>query len=149
MSNTMPEVTTGGTGTAAAGCGICGAVPARNVILQGFVGLIVFLSVKSYKGMACRQCGIAMGRDLNARSMALGWWSIMAPVAVPLGLLANVLRMRGLSRLAEPHGAVAGMSAPLAIGRPAWQRPGPMIVTAIMGPLWALVVVLIVSAFVG
>jgi hypothetical protein len=143
MSQDVPHTAAGTINSTAPRCGICGAVPAKKVILQGFIGLALLVHVKSYKGWICRQCGIAMGRDLNARSMTFGWWSIMSPIAVPMGMFANAMRMRALSRLAEPQGAVPGMSAPLAIGRPAWKRPGALIVTAFMAPLSALLIVLV------
>jgi hypothetical protein len=127
-------------------CGVCNAAPAMRVVLQGFIGLVLFLHVKSYKGLICRRCGIAMGRDLNARSMLYGWWSIMGPIAVPIAVLANTIRMRALRRLDEPHGAAVGASIPLTIGRPAWQRLGPLIVTAFMAPLSALLLVLVGAA---
>src|SRR5262245_17699090 len=123
------------------GCGICGARPARSVILQGFLGLILLVSVRSYKGPLCRTCGIAMGRDLNNRSLTVGWWSIMSPIAVPMGVVANVLRMRSLSRLAPPGPPAVGMAAPLTVGPPVWRRPAAVIISLFMAPLSAALLV--------
>jgi hypothetical protein len=122
-------------------CGMCGAVPAKKVAFQGFAGLIFALSIRWYRGYACKTCGTAVSRDLDARTMAFGWWVVYGPLVVVIGLLANALRRRGLAKLAEPWGA---QHQPMALGLPAYQRPGPLVVTIIMSGLWLLLLSLIV-----
>jgi hypothetical protein len=133
----QPATTFASSTTNTPGCGNCGSVPAKHTQLQSFTGLVIIFAVSSYRGMLCRNCAVAMGREMNARTLRVGWWTIFGFMIVGMGLLANGLRLLGFRRLPWPTTSSAHPNSPLTIGAPLRQRPSVWVLGLLGGLAWA------------
>lgn len=124
------------------GCHHCGREPTTHVSLRQQTGMVITRRVERVEGEFCRDCGLAQQRDLQNRTLALGWFGIVS-FFTNLGHIAhNLAAGRRLAALAPPHGpAAAGRQAPLDPGRPTFLRLG-----AAVGGLVGVVVVGLVVA---
>jgi len=124
-------------------CEYCGSAPAIKVAPQSLLGLVLFYRITTYKAHYCRDCGRAMIRELNAKTLVGGWWSIGGPILVAIGLLFNgirLLRLRGLAAPVPQPGVVGRSPAPMVVGPPLWRRPLPAIMTVVMLVVWGIVI---------
>lgn len=110
-------------------CTECGANPAAYVVLQSIVSVAIFHSAKAYRGWLCRDCALAMYRQLSARTLAGCWWGV-GILGGPVMLLANRLRMRPALRLGPPRptpGVTANLSRPMDPGPRLLARPAGIV----------------------
>jgi hypothetical protein len=111
-------------------CDVCGASPARRTLLRSYVGLILPVFERKHEATLCKWCGTAAQRDLSARSMTRGWWSLPSLVWVPVGLFLNYLEQRKFDRLEDPRGAT-GPALP--VGHRPVGRPLALLTTLVVG----------------
>ncbi|GAA3974955.1 hypothetical protein GCM10022232_02870 [Streptomyces plumbiresistens] len=55
-------------------CEVCGAAPAAAVTVRGHQGMVVIMRFLRREGAFCRTCGTAVFRQMQADTMAQGWW---------------------------------------------------------------------------
>jgi hypothetical protein len=123
-------------------CAQCGANPAAYVVLQSIVSVAIFHSSQAHRGWLCRDCALAMYRQLSARTLLGGWWGV-GVLGGPVVLLANRLRMRPALRL-DPPRPTPGVTAPLS--RP--MDPGPRLLArpaGIVGLIVGIVLTLLLA----
>ncbi|GAA5115020.1 J domain-containing protein [Haloechinothrix salitolerans] len=114
-------------------CEICGYTPAVWIDIRALTGLIILHSSDRYAATLCKNCGTAIWRDVQARTLTLGWWGIPA-LFVNLAVLVN---NRGygasLRELAPPTARVADspapMSEPMSVTKPVTARVLPWLAT--------------------
>ncbi|MFB7466663.1 hypothetical protein ACFCZ1_24755 [Streptomyces sp. NPDC056224] len=102
------------------GCRVCGALPVAETTVHGHQGMIVLMRFLSRKGPFCRDCGLAVVRDMSAKTLWQGWWGPLSVFITPVTLLTNLGPWGRLRRLGPP---VGGAMPPLDPGRPLWRRP--------------------------
>lgn len=115
------------------GCEICGHLPAVWIDIRALTALVILHSTDRYAATLCKHCGTAIWRDVQARTLTLGWWGVPA-LFVNLAVLVN---NRGygvaLRELAPPTTRVTGspapMSAPMALTKPVAARVLPWVAT--------------------
>ncbi|MFG2827966.1 hypothetical protein ACGFWI_10955 [Streptomyces sp. NPDC048434] len=96
----------------------------------------------SRRGMFCRSCGLAVYREMSAKTLWQGWWSPLSVAITPLTLLMNLGPRGRFRKLAPP---VGGFRPSLDPGKSLLRRPAAMLFLVPM----ALVVVAIPVLFVG
>ncbi|OKK17604.1 hypothetical protein AMK16_22715 [Streptomyces sp. CB00455] len=128
------------------GCRLCGALPVADTTVHGHQGMVVLMRFLSRKGPFCRDCGLAVLRDMTARTLWQGWWGPLSLFVTPVTLLTNLGPWSRLRRLGPPVGGAVPALDP---GRPLWRRPAAL---AVLVPLLAVtlaVPVLILVAVLG
>ncbi|MEU8924090.1 hypothetical protein AB0D10_24615 [Kitasatospora sp. NPDC048545] len=99
-------------------CRFCGGYPAVNATVRGHQGLIVAYRMLRMSGPFCRTCGTATVRDMSARTLVQGWWSLISWLLTPITLLLNLGPHNRISRLQPPvpgsHGPQLDPGVPLA-----------------------------------
>ncbi|HEX5596292.1 MAG TPA: hypothetical protein VFX61_09790 [Micromonosporaceae bacterium] len=85
-------------------------------------------------------CGIAVCRDLSAKTLWQGWWGPLSLLITPVLLVVNLVTRIRLGRLAAPAPGAPG--TPAAPGKPLFKRAavlglaGPVLIAAAIG--WSL-----------
>jgi hypothetical protein len=83
-------------------CRVCYRAPAANVSFHGHEGLLVLMRFSRKDGPFCKQCGLAVYRDLSAHTLLRGWWG-MASLFITAGVLVmNTVRRARVAMLPEP-----------------------------------------------
>jgi hypothetical protein len=113
-------------------CRICGATPALAATLRQQQGMLVALKFRRLPGPFCRDCGIALFRQLTNRTLLLGWWGIPALFVNFATIVGNLLVRRRLRRLPAPQLDLAGGRMPLDPGLPLLARAGAWVGAAVV-----------------
>ncbi|WP_188298664.1 hypothetical protein [Streptomyces sp. CBMA156] len=102
-------------------CRFCGGYPAVNATVRGHQGLIIAFRMLRMTGPFCRTCGTATVRDMSARTLVQGWWSLVSWLLTPITLLLNLGPHNRFKQLPHP---VPGSHGPqLDPGVPLTSRP--------------------------
>ena len=101
--------------------------------------MIVVMRNLRRQGVFCRNCGLAVFRQMQANTMAAGWWGPLSVIITVITLLMNLGARSAM--LSLPEATTPGWRPPLDPGKPVTKRPAGMFG---MIPL-ALFVLLIVS----
>lgn len=118
-------------------CQFCGGMPALKATVRGHQGFLVIMRFLKLKGQFCHDCGIALHREMTARTLWQGWWGIASFIITPVTLAINAVTRVRLSKLPRPTG---GLSAPQPMGKPVIRRAAA---------LGALIPVLAFAALIG
>lgn len=125
-------------------CELCGAYPSRLLRLRGTRGLILARREIKIESQMCRPCGRSMFREVQADTLARGWWGIGSALLTIPYLLLNLLSMLSHRRTPAPLGRATNVITPfppdLPAAPPVLRRPGPVIATL-------FVMTLLVAAF--
>ncbi|WP_432968738.1 hypothetical protein [Dactylosporangium sp. CA-233914] len=108
-------------------CRFCSSVPAVQAGYQAIQNIALWFRVTTVQGPFCRDCGTAVFRHLQQRTLTLGWYGILAPFAA-IVLLLNLIRMDKVTGLAAP-GPAPGREQRRStdIGKPLFARPKTII----------------------
>ena len=119
-------------------CRFCGGFPAADATVRGHQGMIVLMRFLKLRGPFCRTCGIASVRDMTAKSLWQGWWSVGSSIINPITMLMNIGPWSKFKNLPEPAPGAPGR--PMDPGKPLFKRP------AVLGLLlpFALIALIIV-----
>ncbi|SOB82941.1 LppU/SCO3897 family protein [Streptomyces sp. 1331.2] len=102
-------------------CRFCGGYPAVQTTVRGHQGLLVAYRMLRMSGPFCRTCGTATVRDMSARTLVQGWWSLVSWLLTPITLLLNLIPHNKFKQLPPP---VPGTHGPqLDPGVPLTRRP--------------------------
>ncbi|GAA2228626.1 MULTISPECIES: LppU/SCO3897 family protein [Kitasatospora] len=102
-------------------CRFCGGFPAVDVTVRGHQGIIVIMRFLRQPGPYCHTCGIAMVRDMSARSLVQGWWSYCSGIINIITLLRNLGAYNKIKAL--PPAAPGPLGPQLNPGVPLTKRP--------------------------
>ncbi len=106
----------------AAACMVCGGTPAISLTLRSVTAMVVVGVTRTFRGVYCRDCGLAMFRKRMNATLLTGWWGILH-FFINLGVIAGNLGARAqLMRLAPPTRNPAERH--LDPGRPVFLRAG-------------------------
>jgi hypothetical protein len=109
---------------------VCGATPAIPVTLRSVVAMVVVGVTSTFRGVYCRDCGLAMFRKRMSATLLTGWWGFLH-FFVNLGVIAGNLGARAqLMRLAAPMRNPGARY--LDPGRPVFLRAGFIISAAVL-----------------
>ena len=121
-------------------CRLCGSTPAAMVTPREHNGLIVMMRFKKNPGPYCRDCGLAVLRQMVNTTFVIGWLGMFSFFVAPVTQLVNLGTWVRLRRLGPPQhhpDSGAPLPAPLDPGKPLARRPGPYVyaglVTAVVG----------------
>jgi predicted Zn-dependent peptidase len=128
-------------------CQVCGRPPAIQVELRRVIGLIILARMVTIRRTVCRQCGIALFRQVSGTSMVLGWWGVVAYPVNLVFLAVNAEQRLRLGRLEAPRGEPT--AAPLPKGPSLWARPEIVVPLLAVGLPLALVAWALLSAAIG
>ena len=128
------QQTTQGTRSPRVGeCDLCGHAPARPMEFQMQNAWVLRRTVYSTRLELCRDCGRAVGRQRQGRTLWSGWWGISAALA-NLGFVGkNSVTLRQAGRLATPRidlVVAAPLAHPLSPGHTVFRRIGIWTVVA-------------------
>ena len=119
-------------------CRFCGSAPAARGRFRAHQGMIVLMRFRHLDGPFCRDCGIAVFREMTEKTLLQGWWGF-ASFFITIGIVAKNAFLR--SRFASLGGprrdpAVQAPNArPFDPGKPLLRR------AAALGLLVPLVVI--------
>jgi hypothetical protein len=116
-------------------CAFCGWAPAAPILLRRTVGLVILWRWHVAMYDACRVCARALYAEHQARSLLLGWWGIVAPVANLVNMFRNRLALathrRNVSRPSSHDERVVSLAdGPLRYRSP-WIRPSSLLATGV------------------
>ncbi|MFD4657969.1 hypothetical protein ACFWP2_20350 [Kitasatospora sp. NPDC058444] len=98
-------------------CRFCGGYPAVDATVRGHQGLIIAYRMLRMTGPFCRTCGTATVRDMSARTLVQGWWSLVSWLLTPITLLLNLGPHNKFKQLPPPvpgsHGPQLNPGVPL------------------------------------
>jgi len=116
-----------------AGCEVCGGEPAGLATFRSVLAFLIVWQVQTRMGFYCRDCGVAIHREMTKFTMVAGWWGFAALGALMV-ILMNASAAARLERLPSPAYRPA---RPLTPGPPISRSP------ALIGPLLLLTLVLV------
>jgi DnaJ domain len=124
------------------GCQVCGRGPAVRVSLNEVRGNVIFARSRQVKGMLCRDCGLATGREMQSTTLNLGWWGLVSAILTPFAVIGNGSELSKLAKLTPPADAPQAGLAALDPGKPVLQRPSGGLLAAlavlfVLGVIWA------------
>jgi transposase-like protein len=111
-------------------CMVCGRGPARVTTLRSVTGIVIAFRMRRIRGTFCRDCGVAMARRTQNRTLLAGWWGLFAGVANLFALGVNGAALDAFRRLPAPTGTPS--SPPLPPGRSLFQRAGVYVAAVAM-----------------
>jgi hypothetical protein len=118
-------------------CRQCGVRPAAAVTIRAHRGFILAMRWQHISGPFCGLCGIALVRNMTARTLWQGWWGVASLiVGTPFSLVSNLLAYRKL-RLLQPAVPAPGKRQ-IPLGKPVLHRPASYV--ALIPLIWAAVV---------
>lgn len=111
------------TGADSPGCQFCGGMPALKATVRGHQGFLVVMRFLKVRGLFCRTCGIAVHREMSAKTLWQGWWGIASLVIAPVTLISNLVVRIRFGRMTPP---ADGPRPPLNPGKPVIRRVGAL-----------------------
>ena len=117
------------------------------MLLRRVTGMLLLYRIGTIRRTLCRECGIALFRQVSATSMVVGWWGVIAYFANLVVLGLNARQRLRLSTLDAPRGEPA--AAPLAMGPSLLARTEIVVPVLVVGLPVALAGWLLLSAAVG
>jgi hypothetical protein len=117
------------------GCTICGSYPAVPATVRGHQGFLVMMKFLKRRGTFCRNCGIAIHREMTTKTLWQGWWGIASFIITPVTVLLNLSPRGKFNKLPAPTG---GVRPPLDPGKPIFGRAGAF---GVLVPLIAVAVI--------
>lgn len=117
-------------------CQMCGSWPAQRMVYRSQAALVFVAQTQTSDVQACRNCGLALGRKVQNRTLLTGWWGIISFFRNWVYVAKNAGELRTTSRMQPPTGGRAGEP-----GRPVFARPGFLLAT--VGVIVAVVLVVV------
>ncbi|WKV70434.1 hypothetical protein AW27_002230 [Streptomyces sp. PCS3-D2] len=103
-------------------CRACGGRTAVDFKVRAHTGILIMMKFEHLDGPFCRDCGLAVVRQMTYRTLILGWWGPLSLVIVnPLTLVWNLvayLKYRGLAPSEPAPGRTHLDTGPPVLRRP-------------------------------
>ena len=109
-------------------CVLCGSAPVVPVELKQGIGLLFWRRVKTFAGTVCRDCGTAMYRTVQNRTLWTGWWGVISFFDNFVLILSNLGAYLSIRRLASPSPTpkshITPLQRPASRGRSLFRKSG-------------------------
>ncbi|MFD8884640.1 hypothetical protein ACFV0H_19255 [Streptomyces erythrochromogenes] len=103
-------------------CRACGGQSAVDFKVRAHTGILVMMRFEHLDGPFCRDCGLAVVRQMTYRTLIIGWWGPLSLVILnPLTLVWNLvahLKYRALAPSAPAPGRTHLDTGPPVLRRP-------------------------------
>jgi hypothetical protein len=117
-------------------CAICACSPATRTRLSQVTGMLVGWRRSPIDMTLCRSCGLSLFRDVQARTLARGWWGVLAVIATTYYAIRNLCARAALLRLPPPHqgppDVVRPRGTPLPMTVPVARRPLVLLASSVV-----------------
>ena len=116
-------------------CELCGSAPALPLVLRQETGKILWRTRRRMEGTFCRDCGLALFRSNQNRTLITGWWGVLSFFVNIGSVLANTAAWAKVRRLDSPRrdpAVVSYLEAPLEVGSPLYRRAGVWFAAVLM-----------------
>jgi hypothetical protein len=110
-------------------CRLCGSAPAAPGRFRAHQGMIVLMRFRHIDGPFCRDCGLAVFRDMTASTLLQGWWGLLSFFVTIWTVAKNAILQRRFASLGAPRrdpAVQAPSPRPLDPGKPLLQRPAAL-----------------------
>ncbi|WP_033340555.1 hypothetical protein [Catenuloplanes japonicus] len=114
-------------------CDVCGGEPAGDATFRSVLSLLIAWQVSTRMGNFCRDCGVAVHREMTKFTMVAGWWGF-AVLGALVVILMNASAAARLERMPSP---TERPGRPLVPGPPISRSP------ALIVPLLFLTLILV------
>ncbi len=84
-------------------CQICDRGPAQEVLYRSVVGVWLFWRRYRFSARVCKHCSTGAFREMQARTLAFGWWSYVGFFLTPYYLVRNSSQVRLTQTLRTPE----------------------------------------------
>jgi hypothetical protein len=111
-------------------CQVCQGPNARRVKFLRITGLVLLFRWRSTDLVACHDCGLAVGREQQSKTLLLGWFGLFSFFLNLYAVARNTVSLARVRRL-PPSGQ--GSRPALDPGRPVFLRAGALAAVAIVG----------------
>jgi hypothetical protein len=101
-------------------CEYCGAEPAAPVLFISEQRLVILRRLRRRRGVFCRSCGLAIGREMQNTTLITGWWGPISFFWNFTVIARNARRLWRHAQLPVPPPAPHQMSPEPSI----WRRSG-------------------------
>jgi hypothetical protein len=108
-------------------CELCGSRPARRVSFKNQTAFLVAASLHTTQLTLCRDCGTAVGRKVQNRTLLGGWWGMLSFFRNLSYVASNAGELRRLRSMEEPTKFVSlstPLATPMSTGRSVFARSG-------------------------
>ncbi len=85
-------------------CQVCGAAPALHVKFLKHQGMVVMWRQVTYRGTYCRDCGLAVFRQITNQTLLIGWWGTASFFLNLYAIIVNLLSWQRLRSLGSQYG---------------------------------------------
>lgn len=117
-------------------CQLCGSTPAVPARFRSETGKIIWRTRRWLDGWFCRDCGLAVFREMTNRTLITGWWGVLSFFVNWLTLARNVFARAKVARLSPPQSrdplVVTPLSGPLSPGASLFARPGVYVAAVVL-----------------
>jgi hypothetical protein len=117
-------------------CLFCGHQPALPITLRRNLGLLITHRVSTLGGSFCRDCGTALFRSTQNRTLIGGWWGLISFFSNFLAIFINFVAWAQLRGLGPPSPPTEPLDVPSPMpmdpGRSVYRRFGFWMVAAIV-----------------
>ncbi|MET9418064.1 hypothetical protein ABZY03_28525 [Streptomyces klenkii] len=84
-------------------CRMCGGFPAAEATVRQHQGILIMMRFLHVRGPFCRNCGLAVVRDMTGKTLWQGWWSpVSLVIFTPFTLIWNMVVKSKLEKLPPP-----------------------------------------------
>ncbi|MGK5729059.1 hypothetical protein [Streptomyces sp. URMC 124] len=84
-------------------CRMCGGFPAIEATIRQHRGILFWMTFMHLKGPFCRNCGLAVEREMTGKTLWQGWWGPMSlAIFTPFTLIWNMTVKSKLQKLPPP-----------------------------------------------
>lgn len=104
------------------GCDICGASPTSSLTYKQVTGQVFRDLVRTIDARLCRDCGLAIGREVQSKTILTGWWGLFAIFRNIAAIVSNSNSLYKASLTGQPQND-SGFFMPLPVGKSVFSRP--------------------------
>lgn len=120
------------------GCEMCGATPATSLSFKQVTGQVFRDLIRTFDARLCRDCGLAIGREVQSRTILSGWWGVFASFRNIAAIASNSNNLYKASLIEPPKTSRDSMFRPLPVGKSVFARPRTLIGLAALALLIAV-----------
>ena len=118
-------------------CLFCAHTPATTATIRQNVGMIIFRRHATFSITACRGCGLALAREMQNRTLIVGWWGLISFFANFVAMVGNAFAIVKFGRLDDPSPPLERIARPQSEpsyqGKSVFRRLGVYVAAVVIG----------------